>query len=984
MQQLYLQGIVVFFLRQFIFLSLLVLSAQSVAQYIVADEIGVEDGLPSSEVYDIVFDSVGNLWVATDAGISKYDGYGFKTIPVPQSFSDNSILKLFKDHRQTIWFSTYNGYIGYIDDDQVKFPSLNSKLKEVLEIEYVSHISFMDETEMFISTNLGKLIHVKEEEVIHLEGNQNSTSLDFKLISNKAGYYYCFEYDYEHIVDNDGYQRFSYFNDTLKLDLLDSRKSYHIKYLSLGSKKYVLSLNNVLYFIDDHKLIKTKKFAEKNRIADIFFDEQRDLLWVGFLNRGLHVYSLSDTHTPKHILFQEYTITSISKDFEGSFWLSTFENGIIRIPSLAFSILENTQGKVIRTFDFAGNQVYYSWYLNGLFSQYLAKSTKIVQHKLEDFEWYLEVVYEFHVHDDGCFFIAPSKYSKYDMDFNPLGEQYPLANLTYTFVGDSIILEGGQGYYLVHDNEYKLLFKSDSSFNERVFALEQDSKGDIWLGTLSGLYKHTDSVPVDYGQVDPVFKNRILCIERYQQGMFIGTSKIGIIYKSDAGNIVIDESIGLVSNHIKSIFVHGDVLWVGTNKGLSKINIEKIHKNQFSIHNITNFDGLPANEIYEIKQNDSLLYLATSNGIAYFDPNVILNDNPLPTTTIDMVLVAETDTLDRRSAQLLPRQGDIEFFFKGISFRNHNHLEYQYMLEGYDKEWGNTKNLSARYRNLPYGSYCFKVKATTDKVTFGKAASYSFSIKKHYTETYLFKIAVVLLIILLITLITLGAIRYNRTKEERKRQLLTAEQRALRLQMNPHFIFNSLGSIQRYILERDPYEASEYLTDFAQLMRLILESSKKGLVALEDELRSAGLYLKLENLRFNNSIKYDIKVEKNVDSTTMKIPPLMLQPLIENSIWHGIMNNGGQGEILIRIKKANSEHLHIEIFDNGIGIDKAASLMPKVEGHNSTGIANIKERLRLLNEIFNSEMRISFTDISSGNNTSTGTHVSIYVYFAEE
>ncbi len=202
--------------------------------------------------------------------------------------------------------------------------------------------------------------------------------------------------------------------------------------------------------------------------------------------------------------------------------------------------------------------------------------------------------------------------------------------------------------------------------------------------------------------------------------------------------------------------------------------------------------------------------------------------------------------------------------------------------------------------------------------------------------------------------------------------------------MNPHFIFNSLGSIQRFILEKESLEASEYLTDFASLMRLILESSNRSLVSLSDEIKSLNLYMKLENLRFNNAIKYTIDIDQSIDKNLFKIPPLLIQPILENSIWHGIMNNGGKGRIALTFSKDRRNLLHVMVSDDGIGIKKAEQIKSNKNKHISTGISNIKERISLLNEIYKSDMKVEIADLGSQGSELKGTRVSIFIYYRND
>jgi len=184
---------------------------------------------------------------------------------------------------------------------------------------------------------------------------------------------------------------------------------------------------------------------------------------------------------------------------------------------------------------------------------------------------------------------------------------------------------------------------------------------------------------------------------------------------------------------------------------------------------------------------------------------------------------------------------------------------------------------------------------------------------------------------------------------ELQRQAAELEMQALRAQMNPHFIFNCLSSINRFILKNESKIASNYLTRFSRLMRMVLMNSQKSMVALEDELQMLGLYLEMERLRFKNSFDYGITFLNAIDSDNVFIPPLLLQPFCENAIWHGLMHKEGQGRLDIELSMQDNI-LNCTITDNGVGREKSEEMKSKTaEKEKSMGLKITTERLALLN-----------------------------------
>jgi sensor histidine kinase YesM len=205
---------------------------------------------------------------------------------------------------------------------------------------------------------------------------------------------------------------------------------------------------------------------------------------------------------------------------------------------------------------------------------------------------------------------------------------------------------------------------------------------------------------------------------------------------------------------------------------------------------------------------------------------------------------------------------------------------------------------------------------------------------------------------------------------------------ALRSQMNPHFIFNCLNSIKLYTTQNDTKAASNYLTKFSKLIRMALENSRSETVALAAELESLELYIQMEAMRFKEKLKYSISVDKKVDSSFIEIPPMLLQPYVENAIWHGIMHKEEGGRIDVGVQVlANENTLAITIKDNGVGRERASRLKSKTATeHKSFGTKLTGERLNLINQIYKTEASVTTEDLTS-NGEVTGTLVTIKISF---
>jgi sensor histidine kinase YesM len=223
-----------------------------------------------------------------------------------------------------------------------------------------------------------------------------------------------------------------------------------------------------------------------------------------------------------------------------------------------------------------------------------------------------------------------------------------------------------------------------------------------------------------------------------------------------------------------------------------------------------------------------------------------------------------------------------------------------------------------------------------------------------------------------------GRIRQLEAAFEQK--LTETETTALRAQMNPHFIFNCLNSIKFFALQNDGKAAAQYLTSFSKLIRLVLENSRSEKVVLSNELEALELYLQMEAMRFNHKLSYQIKVEKEVDTTFIEIPPLLIQPYVENAIWHGLMHKTEGGKVTVQVNHATADRLLITITDNGIGRAKAAELKSKsATRHKSFGMKMTSERIGLINQLYQLQTQVQVQDLVDAQGEPCGTEVLISI-----
>jgi LytS/YehU family sensor histidine kinase len=215
----------------------------------------------------------------------------------------------------------------------------------------------------------------------------------------------------------------------------------------------------------------------------------------------------------------------------------------------------------------------------------------------------------------------------------------------------------------------------------------------------------------------------------------------------------------------------------------------------------------------------------------------------------------------------------------------------------------------------------------------------------------------------------------EKTKARLLHQKTELEMQALRAQMNPHFIFNSLNSINRFILQNNRLMASEFLTKFSRLVRLILQNSQASMITLESELECLGLYLELEALRFNYHFEYKISLSEDLDLSLLKVPPLIIQPYVENAIWHGLMHKEEKGQLDVELWQ-DGEELYIKIADNGVGREQASALKSKTATkHKSVGLEITVNRIAMLRSETTNKSPVVINDLVEPDGAAAGTEV---------
>ncbi|MEP7373699.1 MAG: histidine kinase [Chitinophagaceae bacterium] len=384
------------------------------------------------------------------------------------------------------------------------------------------------------------------------------------------------------------------------------------------------------------------------------------------------------------------------------------------------------------------------------------------------------------------------------------------------------------------------------------------------------------------------------------------------------------------------------------------------------------------------------LFANEKNRILYYDLADFskINFSKIPVlntvTANDSLIYTRNEKKSGEEIRLNHFQNNLSFSFSAQEFFFPERIEYAYQLTGVDKGWHYTHSFNRRinYTRLPPGNYIFRLKAQMQGGNWqGQTIEYSIWIKPAFWQTNWFKFLAILAGVVLAIYIVSRRIQSIRKSEQQRvvheKKLLELEAKALRSQMNPHFIFNSLNSIKSLINKNENDKAAEYLTTFSKLIRTLFQNSDRREISLYEELETCKLYTQIEKMRFGDKVDFIFEIDQNIDLKDIKVPALILQPFIENAIWHGLVPKESGGIVMVSIKEAN-ETIECIIDDNGVGRELSRQYKAQYEGtHESKGIGLTRSRLELDKLINDREDTIEVIDKTDQQGQSGGTRVVI-------
>ncbi len=948
-----------------------------------------DNGLPSSEVYHAYQDSLGYIWFATSNGVSRFDGSTFENFDLDDGLVDNTIEEIYPDFKGRLWFISSSGKLAYYEKGTITPYPYNEKIQKLISTTRgpIKKCFYIDKSEnIYLSFKKFGCLKISREGIIQkLSGFYDEGVIVIDRFINGNALIVCSNKPKENV-----------------LHYSDGENKYLWNYKNEVGQEMVYNFHTFASFLPDNSLILSSwKFIFQLRKGEVkgkvnlgseaiwVSIDKRNNLWVAPSKGGVICFPNTNINQkPSSHLLKGVQVTSMLTDRENGVWFTTLNNGVYytcNINAQTYS-KENDFSNFGLSSIYAKNDKIYVGFDNGQLG--------VIENSIIDFlEPAKDIKFASTIRDiidnnnyDGIWVLSSTaihnltknKFTHYNRSLNNYLGIHPRQILS-SVKGDYIIASA-QGIKRFDGKKITYDSFTYKEFSALIYSVFEKPNGEILLGCANGLWNYNGKTFSYLGENEPLLSKQISSISGSNDGrIFFGTKGLGLIVLNTDGTLTqLSEKDGIASNTINQVYFDGENIWLATSKGATRISMNA--NGTCSFLNVNKSKGLPTNDVQRIFRNNNDILIGTRKGLTIFSANNLVQNAIVPLCHIARIRVDNLDIPIVDSLLILNySQRLIEINFKGLTFLSGNKQKYKYRLLGLDTTWVYTSNSNALFSNLPSRNYTFEVQCQNNDGLWSEPSKLNIYIKKAYWQTNFFIAISAFFFSLLIFLIY----RLRISSIKRRNELINLsnlyKQQSLRQQMNPHFIFNTLNSIQLYILQNDPLNSQKYLTKFARLIRMTLDNSQEQYITVKEELDALKLYLELESLRLDDKLEFEVEVD-SPEINSLKIPTLLIQPFVENSIWHGIMlKDDKRGKIKVTVEKSNGVIL-CKVEDNGIGRKKAIEIKEKyVKDHKSLGFKITSQRVEILNLIYRDKFSIDYIDLEDEHKKPTGTLVVIKI-----
>ncbi|QCX38963.1 hypothetical protein FF125_11140 [Aureibaculum algae] len=952
------------------------------AQEPVSVHLSEKDGLPDKEFYSILEDENGFIWLGADKGLYRYDGKTFKNYNSEKQLG-LSVFNIQQAPSGLIWCNNISGQFFYVENNKLNlFIDLGKQLNGQLA-------DFIIKNEYLYILTLKKIYKVNLK-TKSIEYNQPLTQRYGSIFKIDDRIYYENLNSIVPIVTE---------KKNKVTNLMSSRKeSDTINNYNKNTKIFKVSANlvfrkdnfnsNRFYSINKSKntlnLIHQFQVLSKERIYNTF--ENNKEIWFA-TSTGVWVFELKRNHffLIKRFL-KDRNVTNILKDKDDNYWFTTLNNGIYVIPNITIETCIITEpNKNISSLDIVNDSTLVFGNTNGNIGFYNTNTyvEKIIKLPSKDRVSKLK-----YLSNSNTVFISKDL-SAYSLHINSL----KLTKIEGARTAKSLTLLNNDNLLFTSYNSAIVLEKSNFKNEKKYISGEKRTYASFYNKINQTAYiafvDNLVSYDNNWNSKKILFNNQPIygksITETANGTLWIATFKNGVLgIKNDTVIQHYTTKNGLTSNNVLMVKADQNKLWIALGNSIQVLDVDSKQ-----LKTLTKSDGILSYDVSGIEIVREKVYFSSSQGLFS-----IHKDQSFKTQNADVyfnkVEINEKDTIITSKYSLKYHQNAINIGFNVNGFLYNQKRKYKYRLKGFNNAWLITDIgvNSVKYNSLPTGKYTFQVQPILDN-TLGnnKIKSLIFTIRKPFWKTWWFLVALSILILGSTILYYRKKIKikeHERVTQLEKisleKELINLNLTALRSQMNPHFIFNSLNSIQDLVLKEDTNASYDYIVLFSKLIRNTLTYSNQDFIPLEKELDFLNIYLQLEKLRFGESFSYNIHFEGNEN---LEVPSLLIQPFIENALVHGLLHKVGEKKLSVIFNFTNSI-LQCTITDNGIGRKKAEEIANRQGNlHESFALQAIEKRLEIFKKQFNQNIGFTIKD-SYTNETVKGTTVVLTMPFKKQ
>jgi ligand-binding sensor domain-containing protein len=921
------------------------------------------DGLPSPEVYTVIQDSKGFLWFGTDNGVSRYDGYTFQNFGAQEGLTNNVINCIQEDAAGRIWLGSMWGPLFYFENGTIH-PFKYNHLIEAYQKSFFVNAGFSrfekkENTDGTSRENREGCVLVGLVNVGILKIYDNGQS---ELIAaSKALSLLAFPSNKKNIVVTQALLKGVYPPNILinrTLFIYDGQKlveqgifnanslndvTTNARLIAIGKSNYLFTNTSM------HRQNEQGPFSDRpyeRPIYDVLTDED-GLIWTAEgLNGGVKAYPNAEAigKSPPQIVLEGISGAAFLRDRAGGYWVTTLGQGVFYLRDKRLQIFDKNNTAFpfdalssVESFDKSKVFLGFEQGEVGIFD----KTTSIyqpIQHLSKDIIY--DMKWDNRLKQLWFGGLLLKKWQNGQLktleNTNKETEVYGVKKIAVRFQKDAAWVICAKGLRQVTGLTAKVWFeKSSNAAKNRLFSVFEDSKQRVWIGKQDGLYSlEKDSLVAVLPLIHTALTARVEAIAELPNGSLVFATKgNGLVIWDGTHAVNIRKTDGLQTDMLENVATDAlGNIWVGTLAGLHKLspptseggNTEGVHKSrgQWHVQPITMFQGLPSNEINDIAPITPFggrggVFIATPKGLVFYQDKPANASVEMP--FLDYFKAGNSNRDLSKTNTFDAGDNDMEIAWHCINFQMLGKILYRFRLNANDA-WRYTYNRNIQAASLSSGHYDFEVQAQNEAGEWSASLKAPFYVKPYWFEAWWFRV-------LCIVLASLGGYLFymNRIQNLQKEhaialQINDLERSALATQMNPHFIFNCLNSIQLLIQRGEREEAMSYLSRFAKMVRFILESTRRGKVTVEEEVQALTNYLTLEKLRFKEDLTFSIVTNSAVDAYSIEIPAMLIQPFVENALKHGFDSSKKMAEINVFFEVKN-DFLNVEIRDNGKGFN---------------------------------------------------------------